>query len=251
MFCIHCGKEIPDGSVFCTYCGKRVGTEEEGQHKKETDSQKKSTDSAMGILREVVSFGQELINEDPGDKNNVVCPFCKEGNCEPITKNVTEVTNDGYKWGSGCCGLVLLGPFGLLCGLCGSGSKTKTQNEVWWVCKKCGKQHISSEDASKKWDTAVDGLAGSGVAEGIIFLIFKWLELGTISSLVQIACVTLPIMGLVDIYKEISGELGESLYLYLSPEQKKKSIGMLILSCILVLIIGQLGGPLLAQILGG
>lgn len=29
MFCRHCGKQIPDGSVFCRYCGKNLISDEE------------------------------------------------------------------------------------------------------------------------------------------------------------------------------------------------------------------------------
>ena len=45
--------------------------------------------------------------------------------------------------------MLLLGPFGLLCGLCGKGSKVESKSELWWVCKKCGKAHIALADALK------------------------------------------------------------------------------------------------------
>lgn len=31
MYCIHCGKEIPDDAEFCTFCGKSVSDRLPGQ----------------------------------------------------------------------------------------------------------------------------------------------------------------------------------------------------------------------------
>lgn len=32
MFCTHCGKEIPEGSVYCVYCGASEGAEQAQAH---------------------------------------------------------------------------------------------------------------------------------------------------------------------------------------------------------------------------
>lgn len=71
--------------------------------------------------------------------------------------------------------MLLLGPFGLLCGLCGKGSKVESKSELWWVCKKCGKAHIALADALKKWEIATDGIYGSAVAAALVLIVAKYL----------------------------------------------------------------------------
>lgn len=62
------------------------------------------------------------------------CPRCGGRNCTLLTETTTK--KDGYSVADGCCGLVLLGLPGLLCGACGSGEETKTK--TYWVCQNCG-----------------------------------------------------------------------------------------------------------------
>ena len=66
--------------------------------------------------------------------NSVTCPRCGGRDCQPINEQYT--SGGGYDAGNGCCGYLLLGPIGLLCGACGS--ETKTTNVLYWVCKNCG-----------------------------------------------------------------------------------------------------------------
>ena len=62
------------------------------------------------------------------------CPKCKSENCQIIN----EVTTKGkdFSASKGCCGAVLLGPLGILCGACGKGKRV--QNTNYWVCNECG-----------------------------------------------------------------------------------------------------------------
>lgn len=62
------------------------------------------------------------------------CPRCGSENIQFGTN-----TSGGYSKGKGCCGYILLGPIGLLCG----GSKTKT--EEFWVCQKCGNKFTAKQ----------------------------------------------------------------------------------------------------------
>ena len=146
--------------------------------------------------------------------------------------------------------MIFLGPFGLLCGLCGTGSNIKTSSELWWTCLECGKQHIAIKDALKKWDNFISSLAISGIMMGIFFLIIGWLELGLFSILVQIFCFIAPAGGTVSIHQEISEELGVPLIDYMPPELRKKSLSMVCLATALVPIIGLFGVPILTYILG-
>lgn len=64
----------------------------------------------------------------------MICPECGSSNCQAIS----ETTRTGYSLAKGCCGWLLLGgPLGLLCGLCGMG---KTKSKIFWVCHNCGKR---------------------------------------------------------------------------------------------------------------
>ena len=64
------------------------------------------------------------------------CPFCGGDNCQVIN----EVTTDGkdFSVSKGCCGAILFGPIGLLCGACGKGKEIINRN--YWVCTNCGKK---------------------------------------------------------------------------------------------------------------
>lgn len=62
------------------------------------------------------------------------CPKCQKENCQII--NEVSTSGKDFSAGKGCCGAILMGPIGLLCGACGKGKKTK--NTQYWVCNNCG-----------------------------------------------------------------------------------------------------------------
>lgn len=62
------------------------------------------------------------------------CPKCGEDNSQII--NEVKTTGKDFSAGKGCCGYIIAGPIGILCGACGSGKKTV--NKQYWVCNKCG-----------------------------------------------------------------------------------------------------------------
>lgn len=64
----------------------------------------------------------------------VTCPKCGGINCTPISESKT--TGSDFYASKGCCGYLLLGPIGILCGKCGAG--TETTNTTYWVCSNCG-----------------------------------------------------------------------------------------------------------------
>ncbi len=53
----------------------------------------------------------------------------------------TNTSGGGFSAGKGCCGYILMGPLGLLCGACGS----KTKTDEFWVCQKCGNKFTAKE----------------------------------------------------------------------------------------------------------
>lgn len=70
----------------------------------------------------------------------MVCPKCGRENCQVVTE--TEGRTKGYGVGKGCLGTLLMGPFGLVCGLCGMG-KGKTSSTTYWICSDCGNKFKS------------------------------------------------------------------------------------------------------------
>ncbi|MBR2019240.1 MAG: hypothetical protein IKA05_02450 [Clostridia bacterium] len=60
------------------------------------------------------------------------CPKCESENVQVHY----ETEKQGFSGSKGCCGWLLFGPIGLLCGLCGK-DKVKSE-EKYWVCNNCG-----------------------------------------------------------------------------------------------------------------
>lgn len=64
------------------------------------------------------------------------CPKCGNENCQITTE--TSSSGKDFSAGKGCCGFLVLGPIGVLCGACGKGKKI--QSTSYWVCPNCGKK---------------------------------------------------------------------------------------------------------------
>lgn len=62
------------------------------------------------------------------------CTNCGSENCQII--NETTSTGKDFSASKGCCGAVIFGPMGLLCGLCGKGRQI--HNKQYWICNNCG-----------------------------------------------------------------------------------------------------------------
>jgi len=67
------------------------------------------------------------------------CPKCNSENVQVHY----EIEKQGFSGGKGFCGAILLGPLGLLCGLCGK-NKVKSENK-FWVCNNCGAKFTDCE----------------------------------------------------------------------------------------------------------
>ena len=53
----------------------------------------------------------------------------------------TNTSGGGFSFSDACCGSIILGPLGVLCGACGSDMKT----EEFWICQDCGNKFSNSE----------------------------------------------------------------------------------------------------------
>ena len=64
------------------------------------------------------------------------CPKCGSEQVQLITETTTE--GKDFSGEKGCCGYLVFGPLGLLCGACGEGKQTRSTS--YWVCHACGRK---------------------------------------------------------------------------------------------------------------
>ena len=103
------------------------------------------------------------------------CPKCGNKNLQSTTETVTQTSGKNYSGTQGCLGLLLFGPMGLLCGLCGQGKTTNTNTTNYWVCPNCGHKFRSPDDIRKDKSngSAFMGImVGLGLCLGLLFFIF-------------------------------------------------------------------------------
>ena len=126
MFCKHCGNPLNEGQAFCGTCGKPAET--------------------------VASAPV------PAKAGGMHCPHCGSHDLYPVTstETVTSTSGGGFSAGKGCLGYLLMGPFGLLCGACGSKAKTTTQTNTknYWACRSCGKKFLDMDDLNAQLERA-------------------------------------------------------------------------------------------------
>lgn len=65
------------------------------------------------------------------------CPRCGSEHIQFATNTY----GGGGSVSKSCCGYILLGPLGILCGMCNSGTKT----EEFWICHSCGNRFSNFE----------------------------------------------------------------------------------------------------------
>lgn len=132
------GKKNPDGAVFCKECGKNLS-------------------GMKDVVKNVPALPEQQETETVGDFDIFSCPSCRADSefCYPVVKTNVKTSGGGYSFWNGCCGLILLGPLGLLCGACGGSVRTKVRSETWWVCRQCGKEFMSKQSALEKANTSM------------------------------------------------------------------------------------------------
>ncbi len=65
----------------------------------------------------------------------MTCKHCGSENCMLIQES--ESKSKGFGVCKSLCGFFVIGPIGLLCGLCGMG-KGKSTTKHYWICNSCG-----------------------------------------------------------------------------------------------------------------
>lgn len=78
-------------------------------------------------------YGEAAMNLYSGNYTGKVCPRCGNPNCQLISE--TDYKGGKYGFCKGICGYIIFGLPGILCGLCGMESESKTRS--YWVCPNC------------------------------------------------------------------------------------------------------------------
>ena len=134
MRCPYCGSENRDDAVSCEICEMPL---KQAPTRRPVARQ----NIARPTYEEPVFFG--------------ACPQCGAplNDCTPVSKTSVKSSGGGYGLFSGCCGMVLLGPLGLLCGL--KKQNITSSNLTWWVCRRCGKEFVEKETAKEIANSAI------------------------------------------------------------------------------------------------
>lgn len=225
MKCPHCGVGNPEAGKFCRSCGKPLETHEEKK----------------------AELTEQLAPVGDGKHSDLVCPYCGGTDCQPVSRTTGTAKGGGYNIGNGCCGMCMLGPFGLLCGLCGTKSKIDLKNETVWVCRSCGKVHLSQKDALAK---AFAMAVSLGTWAAVIALILSFaVNLCGWSWLFAAAWAFSPLVVRAMVDVQISDELGYPMREILPPNVSIPVI-LVVAEIIMVLILWK-GGPLVNDFVEG
>lgn len=138
MKCPYCGSDNRDDAVTCEICEMPL----------------KSVTPKRTVPR--VSHTQPSYVEEP---SYGACPNCGAplNDCTPVSKTSVTSSGGGYGFFSGCCGAILLGPLGLLCGL--KKQNITSSSQTWWVCRRCGKEFVEKETAKEIANNAITSAA--------------------------------------------------------------------------------------------
>lgn len=160
MKCPYCDSDNRDDAVYCEKCEMPLKT----LTRKRTATRPNNTRSSNIATKPNISQSSKI--EQPP---YVACPHCGAplSDCTPISKTTVTSSGGGYGIFSGCCGMVLLGPLGLLCGL--RKQNITSSSQTWWVCRKCGKEFIERESAKEVANTVITSAATTTLIVSLIW----------------------------------------------------------------------------------
>lgn len=180
-YCRNCGKELNSDVQYCPNCGASVSEEQSGENEnsyQESNADGSLWESLVEFFKALIEYMKEaglhiidaidkIIQMPPNIPKDSICPYCNSEDTFPIVKNETEIKTKGYSMGRGCCGMCLLGPFGLLCGALFTGSKVKSRSITWWGCKNCGRRERFPESIRSQSDSKIAGQIMNALERGI------------------------------------------------------------------------------------
>lgn len=161
MKCPYCGYENSDGAINCEMC--EMPLQQRSRKNQQIRQEIPQTSQAERTIRR---HQPDYSFKHP----SVGCPNCRTPlrDCSPIVKTTIKSSGGGYGLFSGCCGTILLGPLGLLCGL--RRQSITSANQTWWVCRKCGKEFVEKEAGREIADSI---LMNSAMTTGAIAIIWQ------------------------------------------------------------------------------
>lgn len=151
MFCKKCGTELSDDTRFCPNCGEPIANSSAQQSLTDVSNEETASDNQSPNNDMSGTNSCHTARESKATHNRICCPECGSRDLQYSTETnySTTVKTKGYSGGKGCLGYLLMGPFGLLCGSCGSGKSKTTVNSTTthaWICKNCGNKFRTKED---------------------------------------------------------------------------------------------------------
>lgn len=79
-------------------------------------------------------YGMQNPYANQPQQPGICCPRCGSNNLQVLQEQSSK--GKDFSGSKGCCGAILFGPIGILCGSCGKGKQIKTQS--FWLCYNCG-----------------------------------------------------------------------------------------------------------------
>ena len=155
--CHRCGTKIDPNIEFCYKCRAKIKYKEHEARLSEPGT---------------VEYHDGLMSNRIQPHKRLECPNCHSSDLIPLSETKTDISGGGYRAGKGCCGWILLGPLGLLCGLCGTGIKSESKTITFWVCRDCGNKFRSPKDMEmEKLSENVNGCFSLLKGAGIFFIV--------------------------------------------------------------------------------
>lgn len=127
-----------NGATIRYYTDSTVGGNKHGEFEKTVDCFSRIPNietNIQGAASSDTACGSAVVpTQNGGNTAMLKCPRCGGTNCTPIVE--TSTSGKSFSASKGCCGYIILGPLGLLCGACGRGQQTTST--TYWMCASCG-----------------------------------------------------------------------------------------------------------------
>ncbi len=173
MKCPFCGSDNRDDAAYCKTCEKPLCSEQKERNQLYSRLLAVITAriSRMESTLRSVRIEQHAQSVDVERLPNTACPHCGNSlqGCTPVSKTTVTDSRGGYGFFRGCCGMIFLGPLGLLCGL--RKRSTTSSSQTWWVCKNCGKEFVEKEAAK---EIVNESITSAAVTTLVIALIWQF-----------------------------------------------------------------------------